>query len=386
MIICTVTAANHLAFAKVLAKSAKAHVKGCKFVLCLMENEIHPEATGFDDVVLIKELGIPDFKRHIASKNIYELSGIIKPYLLQHAFDRYANETKFVYMDADSRIYGSFSKLDELLNRHNILFTPHRAKPQNHPDAAAEELVNLKNGVFQVGFIALSKTAESRRFLAWWSARCRDHAVVDYNRGLFGDQKWLNLAPCFFKGVYILRDPAYHVASWNLSQRKLKRDSKGGLTVGGNPLVFFHFSGMGRWLDKSIELHASKNGNVQNLVNQYKQDLKDSGYDQLIAIPWGYEKILRHEANQPAAQLTFHPMVVHEPIINGFIQEPNEEEDADEGEPIIEQGSESLTLVPAESAATSLLGKPSWKKRFLAPLWEKIKEFKTTLIQKLFPK
>jgi hypothetical protein len=106
-----------------------------------------------------------------------------------------------------------------------------------------EELVNLKDGAFQVGFLGLNKTAESRRFLTWWAARCRDYAIVDYKKGLFLDQKWLNLVPCFFKEVYILRDPGYHMASWNLSQRKLVRKGANQYYVNGRPLAFFQSRG-----------------------------------------------------------------------------------------------------------------------------------------------
>ncbi|MFC5468851.1 hypothetical protein ACFPPD_08955 [Cohnella suwonensis] len=379
MIICTVTAANHLAFAKVLAKSANVHVKGSKVVLCLMENQIHPEATGFYDVVLIKDLGIPNVDSHIANKNIYELSQIIKPYLLQYAFNRYGEETKFVYLDADSRVYSSFEEIDNLLDRQNIVLTPHRVKPQNHPNAITEELVNLKDGVFQVGFIGLSKTTEAQRFLKWWAARCHDYAIVDRSRGLFGDQKWLNLVPCFFKGVYILREPAYHVASWNLSQRKLKRDPELGYTVGGKPLVFFHFSGMGKWLDKSIALHASKNGNVQNLVNEYKLDLKNSGYDDLINILWDFEKILRHEANQqPVVKPPLEQAAIEEPLISEFVQEPDEEE---ESEPVIVQRSEPIIELVESAPADRQFGQ-FWNKGWIISIWDQIKALKTALINK----
>lgn len=281
MIICTITAANHLAYAQVLAKSVKAHVTDCRFVFCLVEHGIYPDTASFeciDDVVLAKDLRVPDFEELIKNKDIYGITTILKPYLLLHLFDRYADEKKYIYLDADTRVYNSFNELDKLLSAYSIVLTPHRLEPQNHLNSIEEELVNLKDGVFQVGFIGLSKTAESRRFIIWWAARCHDYAIVDYTKGLCLDQKWLNLVPCFFKEVYILRDPGYHMASWNLSQRKLIQEDTNQYYVNGKPLVFFHFSGIGRWLDKSIRLHTSDD-TVQKLVDQYHDDLIHSGYN-----------------------------------------------------------------------------------------------------------
>ncbi|CAM2879320.1 hypothetical protein PASE110613_05610 [Paenibacillus sediminis] len=307
MIICTVTAANHLAYAQVLVKSVKAHVKDCRFVFCLVENGLHPDAASFecmDDVVLAKNLEIPDFEELVTKRDIYGMTTILKPYLLLHLFDRYADETKFIYLDADIRVYSSFDELDKLLNRYSIILTPHRLEPQNYLNSIEEELVNLKDGVFQVGFLGLSKTAESRRFLKWWAARCHDYAIIDYKKGLFLDQKWLNHVPSFFKEVYILRDPSYHMASWNLSQRRLTRKGKDQYYVNGRPLVFFHFSGTGRWLDKSIRLHTSDD-NVQKLVDQYQDDLLSTGHNNFKNIPWDYEMIMRYEERnkRPAIEM-----------------------------------------------------------------------------------
>ncbi len=356
MIICTITAANHLAFAKLLGKSLKEHVTGCKFVLCLVENDIHPDAASFaemDDVVLVKDLRVPGFEQLIAEKDIYQFTALLKPYLMLHLFDRYPEENKFVFMDADTRVYGSFEQLEELLERYSIVLTPHRLEPQNHLNSVEEELVNLKDGAFQVGFLGLSHTAESRRFLQWWAARCLHYAVVDYGRGLFGDQKWLNLVPCFFKGVYILRDPGYHMASWNLSQRNLECGKNNQYTVNGRPFVFFHFSGIGKWLDKSIRLHADKNDNVKNLVNQYIYDLHEMGHSQFMKIPWDFEKIMRYEERQQQ-QTEMETQPVPKPIVEARAADSSQTETAS---------------APEEKIAVQSPQKIYW----LFKIWDKIK-------------
>ena len=61
--------------------------------------------------------------------------------------------------------------------------------------------------------------------------------------GLFTDQKWVNLAPCFFDEVTVLRSPAFNVATWNVTNRKATGSLEQGILINGEPLGFYHFSG-----------------------------------------------------------------------------------------------------------------------------------------------
>ena len=61
-------------------------------------------------------------------------------------------------------------------------------------------------------------------------------------RGYFVDQRWMDLAPGLIPSLFVLRDPGYNVAYWNLSSRDVRRTGDG-YTVNGRPLRFFHFSG-----------------------------------------------------------------------------------------------------------------------------------------------
>ena len=84
---------------------------------------------------------------------------------------------------------------------------------------------------------------EGRRFASWWSQRLEKYCHDDLPRGLFTDQKWVDLAPCFFDGVKILRSPAFNVATWNIANRKATGSLEEGIFVNGEPLGFYHFSG-----------------------------------------------------------------------------------------------------------------------------------------------
>ncbi|MFC5468847.1 hypothetical protein ACFPPD_08935 [Cohnella suwonensis] len=293
MIVCSVAGGNHLSFAKVLAKSVKENAKHCKFVLCLVEEEIHPDTKKidfFDHVVLAKDIGVPNFYKFVSKYNLYEAACALKPYLLQYAFNVYGKEEKFLYLDSDLCVYGSLDKLEVLLEKHSILLTPHRLEPQDILNSIDEEIVNLRDGVYQAGFFGVRKTTESERFLQWWADRNQDYSYNDPSEGLFLDQKWLDLVPCFFDGVHVIQDPEYNMASWNLSQRNLTLNDNNQYLVNARPLVFFHYSGMGKWLDNSIRLHVPDKSNaIYRMVSEYVLAYTRMGYHKYIHNPWSYE-------------------------------------------------------------------------------------------------
>ncbi len=294
MIVCSVAGGNHLSFAKVLAKSVKDYAKHCKFVLCLVEEEIHPDAKSFacfDHIVRAKDLAVPHFYKFASKYNLYEAACALKPHLMMHAMKYYRHETKYVYLDSDVCVYGPLDHLKTLLDKYSILLTPHRLEPQDVLNSIDEEIVNLKEGVYQAGFIGLRKSAQSERFLKWWAERNEEYCYADPYQGLFLDQKWLDLVPCFFDGVHVLQDPGYNMASWNLSQRKLSLSANQQYMVNGRPLVFFHYSGMGKWLDNSLRLHVpDRNDVIYKMIGDYVTAYKEMGYDKYIDIPWSYEK------------------------------------------------------------------------------------------------
>ena len=62
------------------------------------------------------------------------------------------------------------------------------------------------------------------------------------DRGMHVDQKWMDLVPGLFGEVFIMREPGYNVAYWNLHSRTVDL-LNGRVRVNGKPCYFFHFSG-----------------------------------------------------------------------------------------------------------------------------------------------
>jgi hypothetical protein len=149
---------------------------------------------------------------------------------------------ELIYFDPDILICSSVSFIFDLLQSSSIVVTPHALSPND--TAPAGESILLYSGVFNLGFIAVANTEESLRFLGWWENRCLTEGFVERRNGLFVDQKWINLVPCYYDHVTILKHPGCNVAYWNLHERRITKDGQRWIVNGSAPLVFYHFSGV----------------------------------------------------------------------------------------------------------------------------------------------
>jgi glycosyltransferase involved in cell wall biosynthesis len=243
LVACTIVAKNYLSQARVLTDSfLKYHPTSMVFVLLVdeVDDYFDPGAERFR-LVRFEELGIekPDAFRF--KYKVIELSTAVKPFFLEYLFRKFGLR-KIVYLDPDILVTDTLHELSELLDHHDIVLTPHILEPMDD-DRRPSELDILLAGTYNLGFIAISSTENTASFLKWWQRRVYDYCIMDPLKGFHVDQKWVELALGFFDGIYILRDPGYNVAYWNMGTRRLTV-SNGKYFANDRPLRFYHFSGL----------------------------------------------------------------------------------------------------------------------------------------------
>ena len=223
---------------RVLAETLRRHHPEWVFWLCLVDSEppgfvFDRAQEGIDRVVRIVELGIPDLCRWMFMHDVVELCTAVKGPMLCKLLD--SGTRKVVYLDPDIAVLESLSPIEALLDRYDVVFTPHQLEPEADYQAICDnEIGSLKHGVYNLGFFAVANTAEGKRFAAWWRDRLLQFCFDDIPSGLFTDQRWCDLVPAFFSNVHVLRDSGYNVASWNLSRRPISIEKDGSLRAGGN--------------------------------------------------------------------------------------------------------------------------------------------------------
>jgi hypothetical protein len=239
---CTIVSLNYLPYARTLCKSFLEFHRGGKFYVLLVDRP--PKGLDLShenfEVVLVEDLGIPNFDSVAFKYGILELNTNVKPTFLKRILLDGVDQV--IYFDPDILICSALSPVFEALNDNSIVLTPHCTSPNEKAPYA--EMLLLMGGVFNLGFIALSKSAETARFLDWWEHRCLTNGYNERWSGLFVDQKWINLVPCYFESVHVLKHPGCNVAYWNLHERMLGKRDTSWLVNETVPLIFFHFSGI----------------------------------------------------------------------------------------------------------------------------------------------
>jgi hypothetical protein len=229
---------------RVLARSIRRFHPDARLILFAVENSPHPELYGdaFDEIITCNQLGVPTLADMAFRYSQAEFCFALKPWMLSHLLRRRAYDA-ITYLDCDIELFSPLREsVSAIAGGADLVLTPHHTVPARATDHVMEETV-LKSGAFNAGFLAVSARRSAEQFIAWWAEKTQADAGVDANRGTYGDQKWLDLAPSFVERAMILRHPGYNVAYWNSHLRSMAATAKG-WSCAGEPLRFFHYS---RW-------------------------------------------------------------------------------------------------------------------------------------------
>ena len=289
---CTVITRSHLAHARVLARSFLAYHPGSTFHALLLDaGPGSRDGQEPFEVLAPEELFTPEeWGPMWFAYTVPELAFAMKPRLLRHLLDAFGGTA--TYLDSDIRFYWSMDWLESLSERYGVVLAPHTIEPLPFDGRTPTQYQILRAGAYNLGFVSVGQAA--RPFLDWWWQQLERQCLIAPNRGLNGDQRWIDLAPALFR-CHILKDPTSNVAYWNLGGRQLTA-SKDCYLVDGEPLTFFHFSGY----DPHIPWLLSKHGGraPRALLSEYPalRRLCDNYAAELLAA--GYDEVARYHLDQ----------------------------------------------------------------------------------------
>jgi glycosyltransferase involved in cell wall biosynthesis len=293
MHICTIVARNYLAPARVLARSFGAHNPGGT-CWTLVIDDVDGEVDGTDEpfeVVRPEELAIDPWHRMTAGYSVLELSTAVKPWLLRHLLNRRGAE-RVTYLDPDIQVFDSLAEFDDLLREHTLVVNPHLTAPMPRDGRKPAETDILASGAFNLGFAGFAAGSEVDALLDWWAERLATDCLVAPERGYFVDQRWMDFAPGLIPSLFVLRDPGYNVAYWNLSSRDVRRAGEG-YVVNGRPLRFFHFSGYDPAVPDALSKHQDrieldKQPVTRELCDGYARALAAEGHQRWRLKPYAW--------------------------------------------------------------------------------------------------
>ena len=293
MVIFTSVCANYVHKARTLAQSVKKNIPDAKMVLCLVEKEVDSRIPDecFDEIILAKDAWEGNFNRFIFKHAIVEASTAVKGQFFRYLMDRYTEESQFVYLDPDVYVYSDFVELRNELKQSPIVLCPHLLKPGN----IDMELSSTAHGVYNLGFLGISRSAEGRKCVDWWADRLYLFCYDDIQRGIFTDQKWFDLVPCFFNAT-VFKHHGYDFAPWSLLNCNMEtRESE--YYIEGDPLRFIHFSGLGHSAEKCMKDWLPEGEHpFKELYARYKSIHDANNTDNISKTPWSYS---RYESGEP---------------------------------------------------------------------------------------
>lgn len=288
----TTVTKSYLPFARVLMQSVKqVHPEFARFVLLVDQPQgfFTPEDEDFT-IEYSAALDIPHRPVFHFKYNVLELSTALKPYYIEHLFAKH-DFSAIIFLDPDILLYDDLSPVLDALEHNNIVLTPHLTAPLDDGNLPSEFEI-LISGSYNTGFIALSRSAETSRFLRWWQQKLFNDGIADTAKNLFVDQRWIDLVPGMFAGVATLRDPGLNVAYWNIPHRRIEaRDGR--YLSNEAPLRFFHFSGYRAENPQIFSKYDNRYRSglsepLRGLVEDYRERLIAHGYMHCKDWPYAY--------------------------------------------------------------------------------------------------
>lgn len=296
----TITAKNYLSLALTLGRSVARHHPEARFTVCVADGidgvSMNYEHPGHGLLDARATLPGPVFEDMAFKYDVTEFCTSFKPAVFKHLFAAEADTDLVYYMDPDTRLYSRLDPITADTPTKTLYLAPHLLDCDVADRNPYPEFHHLWEGIFNLGFCAVRRTAAMPLVLDWWDARLREYCYADHVDGLHTDQKWMDYAPVYFRDdLVIIEHYGANVSHWNLIERPLTLVD-GQYRAGRDPLIFFHFSGFdfkGTALNKYVPKDRQAGYSDALLVQfaaDYRNAVKANGYDTLIQIPYGFAR------------------------------------------------------------------------------------------------
>lgn len=207
------------------------------------------------------EAAVPELLPLKEQRSRMEYYFTMTPLLVRHVMDAHTEPTLVAYLDADLFFFRDPGDVVHSLGSHSVGIIEHRYSPR-----LARRL--SKYGRFNVGWVGFRSDADGRRCLQWWGESTLDWCGDHPSEGRYADQGYLDRFPDF-AGVRILPSSGFNLAPWNTAHRRVDVTATG-LTIDGDPLVFFHFHGVKRttrwWMTSQLVYGAPLSRTLRDRV------------------------------------------------------------------------------------------------------------------------
>lgn len=261
--ICTISTVSHMFKTNALYSSLVEY--GSAEFHCLVTDGVLEKENYDFEVTFIKDLSSPESEFLTRKYEGDKLRWASKPlfilWLLSSGYD------KVIYVDNDIHFFSSPGFLFDLLDSHGMILTPHNYL-SDPTDKQFWLEACFRIGLFNAGFVGVSQLGI--KGVQWWLDCCSYNVKKSSWRGLFDDQRYLDLMPIKFDNVHIIRHGGCNVANWNILTQKRTKTGEGNVVLNEKwPLVFVHFT---KGTLRSIE--SGSDPELEDCLKLYERNLR----------------------------------------------------------------------------------------------------------------
>lgn len=200
------------------------------------------------------------------------------PLLVEYVMNHSPEPASVAYLDSDLYFFDDPGLVFEAMGDSSVGIIAH-----GYPARLARRLA--KYGTYNVGWVGFAPDAPGRECLHWWGRSTLEWCEDTPQDGRYADQGYLDQFPVRFAAVGVLAPAGLNLAPWNTATRTISA-SADGVTVDGDPLVFFHFHGVKRtrrwWMTSQLVYEAPMNRVLRDRVYEpYLRRLEH--FDRVVA-------------------------------------------------------------------------------------------------------
>ena len=166
------------------------------------------------------------------------------PVFVRFCLEKIPKNQLLTKVDSDLYFYQSPRPVFERAQGHSVIITPHR-----FPAALRDR---ERYGKFNTGWVSLRNNRAGMACARDWEQQCLQWCHDRPEPKRYADQKYLDAWPKRHQGVRILKHPGANLANWNVGEADLVWDGAK-VWVNGQPLLFYHFSGLHRLADRVFD-------------------------------------------------------------------------------------------------------------------------------------
>jgi len=242
---CTYFDVNYLAQGITLYRSLSEHCdKPFRFyILCLDEETFDVlQRLNQENIIPIAMESVEEWDVRLLSakenRSRIEYYFTLSPALPAFVMENFEHVDCVSYLDADLFFFASPKPIFEELGDASILIIGHRFSKHLKQREVC--------GLYNVQYLTFRNDAQGRGCLEHWRNQCIEWCHDRLEDGKYADQKYLNAWPELYDRLIVSQLKGAGLAPWNVHGVQIKSNGKG-VTVDGEPLIFFHFHGF-KWL------------------------------------------------------------------------------------------------------------------------------------------